>query len=78
MMKNPRALNDIKFGYLTVHGQGGKKMIERAKEIDSEGIYIHADLGTLKPEKPANLIHSMEVLYYLDDIPKFPLFHLSF
>ena len=26
------ALNDIDFGYLTIHGQGGKKMIEQAKK----------------------------------------------
>ena len=27
-----KALDDIKFGYLTVHAQGGKAMIEKAKE----------------------------------------------
>ena len=26
------ALSDIEFGYLTIHGQGGKKMIEQAKK----------------------------------------------
>jgi len=31
-----KALDDIKFGYLTVHGQGGKKMIEKAKKAASE------------------------------------------
>ena len=50
---------------------GADAMIDRAREIDSEGTYIHADLRTWKPEKSADLIHSMEVLYYLDDIPKF-------
>ena len=30
------ALNDIDFGYLTVHGQGGKKMIEQAIEAASK------------------------------------------
>ena len=30
------ALNDINFGYLTIHGQGGKKMIEQAKKAASE------------------------------------------
>ena len=30
------ALNDIDFGYLTIHGQGGKKMIEQAKKAASE------------------------------------------
>ena len=31
-----KALDDIKFGYLTVHGQGGKEMIEKAKKAASE------------------------------------------
>ena len=26
------ALDDIKFGYLTIHGQGGREMIEQAKK----------------------------------------------
>ena len=30
------ALNDINFGYLTIHGQGGKKMIEQAKKAANE------------------------------------------
>ncbi len=31
-----KALDDIKFGFLTVHGQGGKEMIYRAKKAASE------------------------------------------
>ncbi len=31
-----KALEDIKFGYLTIHAQGGKAMIEKAKEAASE------------------------------------------
>ena len=31
-----KALNDIEFGFLTVHGQGGKEMIEKAKKAASE------------------------------------------
>ena len=27
-----KALSDIEFGYLTIHGQGGKEMIEKAKK----------------------------------------------
>ena len=30
------ALSDINFGYLTIHGQGGKKMIEQAKKAVGE------------------------------------------
>ena len=31
-----KALDDIKFGFLTVHGQGGKTMIEKAKKATNE------------------------------------------
>ena len=31
-----KALEDIKFGFLTIHAQGGKAMIEKAKEAASE------------------------------------------
>ena len=31
-----KALNDIRFGFLTIHGQGGKKMIKKAKEAARE------------------------------------------
>ena len=31
-----KALNDIKFGFITIHGQGGKSMIEKAKKAASE------------------------------------------
>ena len=31
-----KVLNDIKFGFLTIHGQGGKTMIDRAKKAASE------------------------------------------
>jgi len=31
-----KALDDVKFGFLTVHGQGGKEMIEKAKKAANE------------------------------------------
>tara|TARA_Y100000590_G_scaffold325840_1_gene369705 strand:- start:1036 stop:1722 length:687 start_codon:yes stop_codon:yes gene_type:complete len=31
-----KALDDIKFGFLTIHGQGGKEMIEKAKKAAGE------------------------------------------
>ena len=31
-----KALNDIDFGFITIHGQGGKLMIEKAKTAASE------------------------------------------
>ncbi len=34
--KSIKALNDINFGFLTIHGQGGRTMIERAKKAAEE------------------------------------------
>ena len=34
--KSIKALDDIKFAFLTIHGQGGKSMIERAKKAAGE------------------------------------------
>ena len=34
--KSIKALNDIEFGFLTIHGQGGKKLIENAVKAASE------------------------------------------
>jgi len=31
-----KALDDIEFGFLTIHGQGGKSMIEKAKEASNQ------------------------------------------
>jgi len=31
-----KALDDIQFGFLTIHGQGGKKLIEKAKQAANE------------------------------------------
>ena len=31
-----KALDDIEFGFITIHGQGGKSMIEKAKKASSE------------------------------------------
>ena len=34
--KSIKALDDIKFGFLTIHGQGGKSMIDKAKKAADE------------------------------------------
>ena len=34
--KSIKTLEDIKFGFLTIHGQGGKSMIEKAKKAANE------------------------------------------
>jgi trans-aconitate methyltransferase len=46
---------------------GAKAMIEKAKEIDSEGNYYIGQLPEFNPSKRYDMIHSMEFLYYLKD-----------
>jgi len=45
---------------------GAKQMIAKAKSREG-GEYILADLDSFNPREKFDLIHSMEVLYYLDD-----------
>ena len=35
-IKRSKHLDDIKFGFLTIHGQGGKSMIDKAKKAANE------------------------------------------
>jgi SAM-dependent methyltransferase len=42
-------------------------MIAKARSIDPEGDYRLADLLEWTPPEPVDLVHSMEVLYYLED-----------
>ena len=46
---------------------GAQQMIEKAKTIDSKNHYTLADLETWKPNSPVDIVHSMEVVYYLKD-----------
>jgi len=48
---------------------GAPSMIANALEADPDGMYTCADLMVWRPPEPVDLVHSMEVLYYLDDIP---------
>ena len=50
---------------------GAKSMILRALDKDPDGMYFHADLSTWSPPEKVDFVHSMEVLYYLDNIPAF-------
>ena len=45
---------------------GSVKMIEKAEEIDQLNRYYRDDLTTWTPSKTYDVIHSMEVFYYLE------------
>lgn len=46
---------------------GSVQMIEKARSIDPSGRYHLADLTTWTPETSFDVVHSMEVFYYLAD-----------
>jgi trans-aconitate methyltransferase len=46
---------------------GAQKMIEKALSIDPTGTYHHADLSKWVPNEKVDVVHSMEVIYYLSD-----------
>jgi SAM-dependent methyltransferase/uncharacterized protein YbaR (Trm112 family) len=46
---------------------GSAAMIAKARSMDPEGDYVLADLSEWTPPTRVNLIHGMEVLYYLED-----------
>ena len=46
---------------------GAEQMLDNAKKIQGEVEYILADINSYVPNRKFDLIHSMEVLYYLED-----------
>ncbi|MDA9916619.1 class I SAM-dependent methyltransferase [Gammaproteobacteria bacterium] len=46
---------------------GAKQMIEKAAQGDSKSEYLHENIDTYSSPDKFDLIHSMEVLYYLED-----------
>ena len=49
---------------------GSKEMIDKARSLDSDGIYVYSDLMDWSPKEKVNFVHSMEVLYYLREPEK--------
>ena len=49
---------------------GSKKMIQKAMKLDPSGYYICADLMSWIPKKKVDIVHSMEVFYYLENPEK--------
>ena len=62
-----RSLKNNSSCSLAMGVDGAKSMVVRALEKDPEGLYFHADLLSWAPPEKVDLVHSMEVLYYLDD-----------
>ena len=46
---------------------GAQQMIDKAQNDDSVNSYTCADLDNWKPNSPVDIVHSMEVVYYLKD-----------
>ena len=69
------ALNDINFGYLTIHGQGGKKMIEQAKKAADEikskpKILMVTILTTLNDEDLKDMGNNASVIEQVEKLAK--------
>ena len=47
---------------------GAEQMITNAKSRGQEYQYIHTDIKTYRPKSKFDLVHSMEVMYYLEDL----------
>ena len=50
---------------------GAQMMIEKALSTDPAGAYYHADLSNWAPNRKVDVVHSMEVVYYLSDTKAF-------
>ena len=55
---------------------GSHQMIEKARAIDPPGTYIQDNLLAWTPDQPYDVVHSMEVFYYLEK-PQDLLKHIS-
>lgn len=62
-----RQLSQMPFCKRATGIDGAVSMIEKARSTDPEGDYVHTDLLSWSPPNPVDLIHSMEVFYYLED-----------
>lgn len=50
---------------------GAEEMIAKARDIDPEGEYVHAQLPGWIPEEKFDLVMSMEFMYYLENPKQF-------
>jgi trans-aconitate methyltransferase len=64
---NVRRLRQMQHCLAAIGIDGSAGMIAKARALDPQGTYVHADLTTWDPPHPVDLVVSMEVLYYVDD-----------
>ena len=62
-----RKVTELPNCYAALGVDGSEKMIQKAKKIDPSRAYYCADLTSWTPESKVDLVHSMEVFYYLND-----------
>ena len=65
-----RKFNKMETCKVAMGVDGAKKMIQKAQEVDSLNQYDCADILEWNPLQKFNIIHSMEVLYYLENPSK--------
>ena len=66
-----RKINNHPLCVKAIGVDGSKEMIDKARSLDSDGIYVFSDLMDWSPNEKVNFVHSMEVLYYLREPEKF-------
>jgi cyclopropane fatty-acyl-phospholipid synthase-like methyltransferase len=66
-----RRVRSIKNCYNACGVDGAQMMISKALKIDPKGNYIHTDLGSWRPKEKVDIVHSMEVVYYLTNPKEF-------
>ena len=66
-----RKINNHPLCVKAIGVDGSKEMIDKARSLDSDGIYVYSDLMDWSPKEKVNFVHSMEVLYYLREPEKF-------
>ena len=62
-----RKFNKAERCKLSMGVDGAEKMIQKAKAMDLSNQYFCADIMQWTPPQKFNIIHSMEVLYYIED-----------
>ena len=65
-----RRISELKQCVISVGMDGAKEMIKKAKKMDPSGNYYCSNIIDWVPKLKFDYIHSMEVMYYLEDPEK--------